>query len=164
MWLMITLIEEIIGRLDQGVDALEKFTVRDFSPETAPEHFDGIEPRAIRGQIEQNKPTRSPAHHRFNFIILMRIGIIPGHIDGFIRMLLQQCFQEFGDFLPTFASADQHHRLARMVVDGTNPVMFLSLAWRGDHHLLTAGTPHRHQGGQPRQIEFIGIVEHFLRF
>ena len=82
----------------------------DFSPEITPQHFDGIELGAVGRQIQQNKSTGSSTYLRFDFIILMSIGIIPSHIDGVIGLFLKECFQKFGDFLGTFAFAYQNYR------------------------------------------------------
>ena len=60
----------------------------DFSPKMTPQHLDGIEPGAVGGQVEQNQTASCGAHNGFYFIILMGKGIIPGDINGCLRVVL----------------------------------------------------------------------------
>src|SRR5260370_7788931 len=121
----------------------------DFPPKMAPQHFDGIEPRAVRRQVEQDQaPCRCP-YHRFYLIILMHTGVVPGHIDGSCRMLLDQGFQHLRNLLATLAALELHHAFSRMIVHGPNPIVFVWLPWRRDHHLLPFTAPHAPQTPKP---------------
>jgi hypothetical protein len=112
----------------------------------------------------RHQPTRSPSYNGFNFIILMGIGVIPSYINGFIGMFLQKGFQEFGDFFTPLVSAYENDGFSGMVVDSPDAIVLLGLAWSWDHDLLSFWAPHRNQGWQPGQVEFISVIKHFLRF
>ena len=64
-----------------------------------PKHFDGIEFRAVGGQVKQNQTSSPNPHNNVYLIILMEDVIIPSNISNFLRMLFQQGLQQFCDFL-----------------------------------------------------------------
>src|SRR5215211_748061 len=74
-------------------------------------------------------------------------------------MLLQKRLQKFGDLGAALATADQHHRLAGVVVDRPDAVALFGLGWGLDHHLLALGAPHRLEGRHPAQVELVCVVE-----
>jgi hypothetical protein len=86
-------------------------------------------------------------------------GVIPGNLNGADRMPVDHGLQHFGDLPATFAPSAQHHGCTRMIIDGTQPIPLIRLAWRGNHDVLTPKTPHRAQGRQPAHIECVRIVE-----
>jgi len=131
-----------------------------FSTEMTPEHFDRVQPRAVCGQVEQNQTPSCGTNDLFHFIILMSCEVVPSHKNRSRRMLVQQSLQQLCHFPASFSSADQHDRLSGMVVDCSQAIMNLGLSWGWDHHLLSLWAPHRSQGRQPTDVEFIRIVEH----
>ena len=89
-------------------------------------------------------------------------GIIPSHIVGFLRMDFQQGFQQLCNFLSPFSLLNEHDRFSGMVMGCSQAVMHFRLSRRWDHHLLSSGTPHFPQGGQPTYVEFIRIIKDFI--
>ncbi len=93
MWVLVETVEARLGSCKQCLFRLKEFTVSHFPPKMAPQHFDWIEPRALRRQVEQDQPPCRCSDDRFHLIILMRVGIVPSHRDGSCRVLPNQGFQ-----------------------------------------------------------------------
>ena len=134
------------------------------APEVSPEHLDGIEPGTVGRQVKQHQPTRRSTQNRFDLIVFVGIGVVPGHVDDARRMLLQQRFEQLGDLGATLTPADQDDRLASMVVHRPDAVALFGLGGRRDYHLLALRTPHGLEGGHPAQVELVGVVEVISRF
>src|SRR5271157_2433563 len=131
-----------------------------FSTEMTPEHFDRVQPRTISRQVEQNQTSSCGTNNLFHFIILMSREVVPGHKNCSRGMFVQQSLQQLGHFLASLSFADQDHGFTSMVVDRSQAIVNLGLTRGRDHHLLPFGTPHRTQGREPTDIEFICIVEY----
>ena len=98
LWTTIITIEESLSGLQQGFEVFKEFTMRDFTPKVPPQHFNRIEPRTIGRQVQQHQTSCRGTHHGFDFIVLMGIGIIPGHLDYARGMLVHQGLQQFRHF------------------------------------------------------------------
>jgi hypothetical protein len=121
--------------------------------------FDGIEPRAIGWQVQQNQPTSCTPNDCFDLIILMRVGVVPGDVDVSGRVLVHQSLQQFGHFATALSAPKQNDGFTRVIIHGTQPVASVGLTRGGDHHLLAFGAPQRSQGWQPTDVKFIGVVK-----
>src|SRR6266702_3435494 len=130
LWALIEAVEAILGRCEQSWLRLKKFTMGDFPPKMAPQHFDGIEPRAVGRQVEQDQAPCRCSYDRFHLIILMRVGIIPSHRDGSCWMFLDQGFQQLCHLLAALATMKLHHAFSCMIVHRSDPVVFVRLPWR----------------------------------
>lgn len=157
-------VKEILSCAEQCLHRFEKFTMSDFASEVAPEHLDWVEPGTVGGQIQQHQASSGPAHDGFDLIVFMRIGVIPGHIEGARRMLVDQRLQQFGDFSAALAPPKQDDRLAGMVIDSAQAITPIRLPGCRDHHLLAFRAPESTQGGQPTDIELVRVVEHIAWF
>src|SRR5713101_79181 len=164
LWDPVMAIEEVLSGQQQSGHRFKELTMRDFAPEMAPEHFDGIEPRAIGRQVQQDQPASCTPNHSFNLIIFMGVGIVPGDVDCSGRVLVHQSLQQFGHFTTALSSLEQNDGFTRVIIHGTQPVSTVRLTWGGDHHLFTFGAPQCPQGRQPTDIEFIGIIEYVALF
>jgi hypothetical protein len=157
---LVEAVKEILGGSEQGLHGLKELTMGHFAPEVPPQHFDRIEPGAVRWQVQQDQASRRSLQQRFHLIVLMRIGIIPGHINRAGGMFLHQRSQQLGHLLTTLVLLELHHRFAGVIIDGSDAILGLLLTWRLDHHLLAFGAPHGSQRGEPTPVELIGIVKH----
>ena len=155
--------KEGVRRLEQRVQGGKQLTVGDFTPTVSPQHLNGVEPRAVGRQIQQPQPPCRGTDHGLSCVIGMRICVIPGAIAGAGRMAIDQGLQPFGARLAPRAAAEQHDGVARMIVDGAQPIALGRLPWGGNHDLLTARTPQGAQGGQPTAMAFVRRVTHFTR-
>src|SRR5260370_4431489 len=115
---------------------------------------------------KENKDQRpsSRSYNRLYFIILMHAGVIPGDIDGSSWMLLHQGFKQLRNLLAALPALEQDHTFSRVIVHGSNPVVFVGLPWRRDHHLLPFRTPHASQARDPAQIKLVCIIKHVSPF
>ena len=94
----------------------------------------------------------------------MRVDIISGNIDGFMRMFVQESLQKLGNLWSALASPEDDKGFSRMVVDPTDSIMLLGLSRCGYHDLLSFGTPYRFKRRLPTHIEFVRIIEDFAWF
>jgi hypothetical protein len=154
--------EEVLGCCYQSLYVLEQLTMGDLTPKVAPQHLNGVEPGTIGRQVQQYQPSCRGPYHCFHFIVCMGAGIVPGHVDRLGGVLIQQGLQQLGYLPPALPASEEHHRLPGMVIDGPDTIVFSGLSWCGDHDLLAFGTPHGPQGGQPTEVEFIGVIKDFF--
>jgi hypothetical protein len=89
----------------------------------------------------------------------MRVRIVPRHVECPARMLVHERLQQFGDLAAPFVPAQEHDRLAGMIVHGADAEVSRRLSRRKDHDLLPFRAPQRAQGRQPTHVELIGVVE-----
>ncbi len=93
----------------------------------------------------------------------MRSGIVPSHIDGSRPVFIEQPLPHFGHFAAAFGAAKDDLRLAGVVVYSTQALVLGWLTGGREHDLLAFRTPHRLQGWEPTDIEFIRIVKGIAR-
>jgi len=91
-------------------------------------------------------------------------GVVPRDEDRPAGVFIDQSLQQFGNFASPFALAKNHFCLPRVVIDRADAVVPGRLPWYWDHDLLSFRRPQRLQGGQPTDIELVGIIEHISRF
>src|SRR3954452_4236273 len=91
---LVIAVKEGFRRLNQGINASEQLAVGDLAPELTPEHLNGIEPRAVGGQIQQHETASRAPEYSLDLIILMCVGIIPCHIDRLVPVLVEQGLQQ----------------------------------------------------------------------
>jgi hypothetical protein len=156
--------EEVSRGVEQRVDGLEQFAVGDLPAVMPPQHLAGIQPWAVGREIQQDELAGSPAQHGLDLLILVGAGIVPGHVNGLVRVLGQQGLQEFRDFAPTFTAAGDDHGLAGVPVDHPQTIPARGLGRRRDYDLLADRAPQGAQGRMPADVEFVGIVEDLTRF
>jgi hypothetical protein len=142
-------LKEGVGRRNERFDGREQLAMGHLAPEVAPEHLDGVQPGAVGWQVEQHQSTSRSTQDRLDLVVLMGVGVVPGHVDSACRMLLQQCFQQLGDLTPAFAATNENNRLPGMVVDRSDAVALFGLSGRLDHYLLAHRAPHSLEGGHP---------------
>src|ERR671912_2716450 len=109
-------IEEGPGGIEQRLDAVEQLAMGDFAPKLAPEHLDWVEPGAVGWQGEQDEPPGRAAQHSLDFLILVRVGIVPGDGDCLAAMLGEERLKEFGDLASALVPPGDDHRLTRVPV------------------------------------------------
>jgi hypothetical protein len=97
-----------------------------------PKHLDRIQPGTVSGQIKQHQTPGCSTHNIFNLTILVRVGIIPGNINDFLRMLFQQGNLQFSHFLTSLSFANNHYDFSRMIVHSTQAIMNFRLTWGRD--------------------------------
>ena len=90
---LITAFKESATGLEQSLDRFKEFAMGHFSTEVTPEHFNGIQPRTIGGQIQQDQSACGATHHGFDFVVEMGVGIIPSDVDGARGMLIHERLQ-----------------------------------------------------------------------
>ena len=100
---------------------------------------------------------------RFDLIVFMGVGIVPGHIDGSGGMVVHQGLQQFGDFAASLVASEEDDRLSGMVIDRANPVVFRRLPRSENAYLLAFGAPERFERRQPRDVELVRVVEGIAR-
>jgi hypothetical protein len=157
-------VEERLGRLQPRFNRLEPFTGGDVTPEVSPEQLHRVPPGAIGRQGEQEQPSCSPTDHRFNFRIFRGVRMVPGDIDGFSRMRVQNRLQPFSDLTPPLRLTEKDPRFPRMIIDGPSAIALLRLARGWEHPLLPQPTPQRWSGWQPTDLEFVRLVKHLACF
>ena len=114
-------VEEILGGLHQGGNRFKVLPLGDGVAEMAPRHFDRVQPGAVRVHGEQHQaPGRRP-DNGFDFLVLVRAGIISGVLGAAGRVFVDQRLQQFGHFAPALAGPEQDHRFPGVIVDGPNP-------------------------------------------
>jgi len=92
----------------------------------------------------------------------MGIAVVPGNIDSFGRVLVQQGLQQFGHLLAAFVASHQDNCRAAVIIDRAQAIALVGLVWGVNHHLLSDRTPHAAQRRQPTDIELVGVVKHFI--
>ena len=90
----------------------------------------------------------------------MGVDVVQGDEDRAGRMLLDELLEQLGDLASPFALAEQDHRLAGVIIDGSNPVSARWLSGGANHDLLPLGTPHPRDRWHPTDIELVRVVEH----
>lgn len=157
-------LKEIQGGGYQVLKGGKELAMGDLPPVMAPKHLDGIEPRAVSGQIQKHKASCGTADNRFNGGVFVGIGIVPSDINGFLRMFFKKKGEKLSDFLPPLMLAHDNRGVTGMIVDAPDAINAGGVARCGNHHLLPFRGPHGPQGRQPTDVELIGIVEDFARF
>ena len=120
---LIVVLKELSCRPQQGFYRGEKFVVSHLPSEMAPQHLNGVQPRTVGRQVEQDQAPGRPSYDPFDFIILMGVGIVPGDVDGSRRMLVHQRLQQFGNLSSPLVALHQDDRFSRMIIDRADPVM-----------------------------------------
>jgi hypothetical protein len=72
--------------------------------------------------------------------------VVPSDLNRLGWVFVQQGLEQLGHFRPTLMLANEHERLASMVVDVTHTIALVGLLGRVNHDLLSNRTPHRPQG------------------
>jgi hypothetical protein len=134
-------VKEGLRRLQQSCQAGQEFTMGHVAAELPPQHRNGVEPRAVGGQIQQDQPPSRGTGDRFDLIISLGIRMIPRHKDGAHGMRVDQGLPPFGDLLATCAAAAEHYGFAGMVVDGAQAILRVWLPRGGDHDVLAPRAP-----------------------
>ncbi len=160
---VVAAVEEGSGGGEQVLQGVEQLTVRDLAPELPPEHLGRVEPRTVGGQIQQHETTCGASQHRLDLLVLMRAGVVPGHIHRLVGMMIEQRLEQFRHLLPTLVMARDDQALAGVLVHCPKAIAPGGLHRCGDHHLLAFRAPHRPQGRMPADVELIRIVEHRVR-
>jgi hypothetical protein len=160
MGALVVTVNECLRRLQQSCQAGKELTMGHFAAALPPQPLNGVEPRAVGRQRQQDQPPGRGTDDRFALIISRGIRLIPGHIDGARGMLVDQGLHQFGDLPAPFAAAEEHDGVAGVVVDGAQALPLVWLPWGGDHAWLAPRAPQGTQGGQPADVDFVGIVEH----
>ena len=80
----------------------------------------GLREGTVSGQVEQDQLPDCRSYHRFYFIILMSVDVIPGHVNPLFGMLLKQSREQLSNLLAAFVALELDHRLPCMIVDGAN--------------------------------------------
>ena len=124
---------------NERLHTLEEFTVRHFLAKVAPEHFNRVKRRAVSRQVQEHQPPCSGTDNRLDFVVFVRRGVVPGHVDDLVRMLVNQCLQQFGDLAPALMATHDHHGLTGVVVHRPDAIVRLGLSGRRDHDLLALG-------------------------
>nr|WP_043748777.1 hypothetical protein [Methylobacterium nodulans] len=100
-WLAVVAVEEILGGLEQRVDALEQLAVRDLTPEVTPEHLNRVQPGTVGREIQQNEAPSRAAQDGFDLLILVRAGVVPGHVHRLAAVARQQRLEQLSYFTPS---------------------------------------------------------------
>ncbi len=98
--------------------------------------------RVVGGNPETLWPS-SPSHDGFDFIVLMRAGIVPNGIDRARRVFIDQRLQQFGDFSPPLAALKQDHGFTGVIIDGAQTLVLLGVTQCRNHDLLAEWAPQR---------------------
>lgn len=161
--MLVVAIKELAGRGQQRLDGGEELAVGHFPAKVAPEQLDRVQPGAVGRQVEQHEPARRGPYHHLDVVVLMRVGIVPSHVDRPRGVLVQQGLEQLGDFAPPLVAPHQDHRLAHVVIDRPNAIVFGRLGRGGDHHLLPFRTPQRLARREPTDVELVRVVEDIAR-
>jgi hypothetical protein len=156
---LVVTVNERVRRFYQGVQGDKELTMGDLTAELAPEHLHRVEPRAIGGPGQQHQPPRRSTDDRFDLILTMGAGILPGAIDGAGGMFVDQGLPQLGDLTTTFAAPEQHNGFTRIVVDSAQAIPFIRLTGGGHHHVLALRAPHGAEGWQPTHVTFVGVIK-----
>jgi hypothetical protein len=95
------------------------------------------------GKYRVAPTARGGANDGLDFIIEMRVGVIPGDIDGAGRMPFDYGLQQLGHFPAPLAAAEEHYGFTRVVVNGPQTIALVRLPWGENHDLLPSWAPHR---------------------
>jgi hypothetical protein len=150
--------------VEQHVEGGKELTMGDLTAELPPQHLNRVQPRAVRGQLQQAQPPCRGVDHGLDCIIELGVSMIPGHLDGPGGMVVDHGLQPFGDLLATFAASEQHDGFARIIIDGAQTRALVRLPWGGDHDVLTSRTSQGAQGGQPADMACVRIGKHLTGF
>ena len=115
-------VEKLSCGFQQRLDAAEQFAVGDLASEVPPDHFNRVEPRAVGRQAQQDQAPGGTSYNRLDFFVLMGTCIVPGNVDSFVFVALEQSFEQLSDFWPPFLLARDDKRLPGVPVDRTQTV------------------------------------------
>jgi hypothetical protein len=156
---LVVAVKARVRRLQEGVHGGQALTMGDVTAALPPPQRKRGEPRPGGRQGQPDQPFGRGADHGFDGIIRMGSRVIPRHSARARGMRVEQGWQPVGDRLAPVAAAAQHHGCPWRIVDRAQPLPRVGWPGGGAHHVLTPRAPQGAPGGQPPDIDFLGIVK-----